>query len=130
MIALCQNSIIADSMMGYIAQLTPFIEPAANMIFRRNVFANITTTSAADGKLAYGTNTLTQGTLATSGSLAPFSNYGFAKGAPPGWPALNLTDKVIKEFDRNVYFGVQGHTLAAMQALGWEKASGGSRSWS
>jgi len=118
-----ENSIIADSKVGWLFQLTPYIEPSANMIFRRNIFSNITSPIPA---LAYSINGFTKGTLATSGNLKPFSNYGFQNAAPPGWPELSLDDKVIKEFDYNAYHQVQGFdasTNMPITALGWEKHS-------
>ena len=41
-----ENSVIADSTMGDLFMVTPYLEPAANMIFARNVFANISTSGA------------------------------------------------------------------------------------
>ena len=41
-----EGNVIADSMLGHAFNLCPYIEPAANMIYRANVFANI---SAAAG---------------------------------------------------------------------------------
>lgn len=118
-----QNTIVADSILGSILLLTPYIEPAANMVLRQNVFAGINTTSAPGGSLQYGVNGFTSATLADSGNLKPFTNYGFEKGSPPGWPALHLNDSVVREFDRNSYFQVQGHSLEKMQTLGWENHS-------
>ena len=39
-----ENSIIADCTFGHLFNLQPFLEPAANMVYRRNIFANISTT--------------------------------------------------------------------------------------
>ena len=41
-----ENSIIADSTFGHLFNLCPFLEPAANMIYRRNLYVNISTTGA------------------------------------------------------------------------------------
>ena len=41
-----ENNIVADSTMGHVFQLTPYLEPAANMVFRLNIFANLTTGGA------------------------------------------------------------------------------------
>lgn len=41
-----ENNLIADSTMGDLFMITPYLEPAANMIFARNLFVNITTSGA------------------------------------------------------------------------------------
>ena len=80
-----------------------YIEPAANMIYRSNIFSNITAAPAV--QLDTSINGMTEGTLATSGSLAPWKQFGFEKGPPSGhtppWPPLALTDPVVKELDYN-----------------------------
>ena len=69
-------------------------------------------------------NEFTAGTLATSGHLAPFKGYGFGSAPPAGFPPLALTDAVMKELDRNTYFGVSHHNLSgvhgSMSAHGWD----------
>ena len=58
---------------------------------------------AAPGEILDNTiNGFTTGTLATSGNLAPFQGYGFGSAPPAGYPPLALTDKVMKELDRNI----------------------------
>jgi hypothetical protein len=37
-----ENSIIADSVLSHAFNLSPYLEPAGNMMFSRNIFANIT----------------------------------------------------------------------------------------
>ena len=138
-----ENNIVADSIMGHVFQLTPYLEPAANMIFSQNIFANLSTTGSNSSAppppppagqpppppspaetLDNVINGHTTGTLATSGSLAPFKGYGFGSAPPPGFPPLALTDKVVEEFDRNTYFGVSHHNLSgvhgSMAANGWD----------
>jgi hypothetical protein len=39
-----ENNVVADSTMGDIFMITPYLEPAANMVFSRNVFVNLSTT--------------------------------------------------------------------------------------
>jgi hypothetical protein len=41
-----ENSIIADSTLGHLFNMCPFLEPAANMIYRRNLYVNVSTTGA------------------------------------------------------------------------------------
>lgn len=41
-----ENSIIADCTFGHLFNMCPFLEPAANMIYRRNLYVNISTTGA------------------------------------------------------------------------------------
>jgi len=137
------NNIVADSVVGHVFQLTPFLEPAANMVFTQNIFANLTTTGSNNSAppppppagqpppppspaetIDTVTNGFTKGTLATSGHLAPFTGYGFENGSPPGYPPLKLTNKVMKELDRNTYFGVENHNLSgvggSMSSNGWD----------
>ena len=108
---------------GHLFNMEPFIEPAANMVFTRNIFHNITSVGAGD-KLDYSISGTTTTTLAHSGSLQPFKNYGFEHGAPPGWPELSLNDTVIKQWDLNLYNDVQGFsTSASAGAHGWDNRS-------
>jgi hypothetical protein len=127
-----ENNVVADSVLGHVYMLTPYLEPAANMIFTNNIFANLTTTSNAGPPpppppagqpppppapaqtLDTTTNGYTAGTLATSGSLKPFAAYHFEKGNPPDFPELKLSDKVMLLFDRNTYFGVANHNLSGI----------------
>ena len=101
-----ENNVVVDSVMGHVFMLTPFIEPAANMIFTNNIFANLTTTNNAGPPpppppagqpappLDVTINAFTEGTLATSGTSKPFAAYHFERGNPPDFPELKLTDKV------------------------------------
>ncbi len=60
-----ENSVIADCSLGHLFNMCPFLEPAANMIYRRNLYVNVTTTGAgATGmtSLARSRMTLTYGT--------------------------------------------------------------------
>ena len=41
-----ENSVIADCSLGHLFNMCPFLEPAANMIYRRNLYVNVTTTGA------------------------------------------------------------------------------------
>ena len=41
-----ENNIVVDSVLGHVYQLTPYLEPAANMYYANNIFANLTTTGA------------------------------------------------------------------------------------
>ena len=113
------------------------LEPAANMVFANNIFANLTTIGAdtingttpppppagqpppppspaavLDNVITFNSSqTLAgKGTAAHCG-LAPYHGYGFEKGNPPDFPALSVDDKIIKLLDFNTYFGVQGHDL-------------------
>ena len=159
-----ENSIVADSKLGHLFNLCPFIEPAANMVFARNIFANITTNgdpctacqsqaNVCKAKCAKGdkackaacdqictrsacnatatatparfakwldasVNQFTGATLHNSSSLAGHSTFGFAKGAPPGWPALSVDDPVMKTWDFNLYWGVQNYTGPAEPTTG------------
>eukprot|EP00040_Diaphanoeca_grandis_P033815 m.207986 g.207986 ORF g.207986 m.207986 type:complete len:1066 (+) comp32998_c0_seq1:2-3199(+) len=117
-----ENSVIADSTLGHLFNIEPYVEPAANIVFQTNIFSNINSTS---GNLDFSFNINTESTLAHSASLAPFSNYGFAKGAPPGWPSLSLTDKVVKTWDHNTYWGLQGYDNgSAVSKQGWDTNAG------
>ena len=53
-----------------------------------------------------------------------FQRYHFEKGNPPDFPELLLTDAVIKEFDRNTYYGVSNHNVSGvdnnLKANGWD----------
>jgi hypothetical protein len=137
------NNIVADSVVGHAFQLTPYLEPAANMVFTQNIFANLSTTGSNNSAppppppagqpppppspaetIDTVINGFTTGTLATSGHLSPFAGYGFENGPPEGFPPLKLTDKVMRELDRNTYFGVQHHNLSgvkdSMLTNGWD----------
>eukprot|EP01049_Picozoa_sp_SAG25_P007390 SAG25_NODE_600_length_6634_cov_5.554093_5_plen_267_part_00 len=41
-----ENTIIADCSLGHLFNMCPFLEPAANMVYRRNLYVNVTTTGA------------------------------------------------------------------------------------
>ena len=45
--------------------------------------------------------------LTKSARLAGNPDYQFELGPPAGWPALTVNDTVIKEWDYNLYFGVE-----------------------
>ena len=132
-----ENNIVVDSIVGHVYQLTPYLEPAANMVYANNIFANLSTTGAAtangnppppppagqpppppspaavlDNVIRFNASmTLAgDGTTAPCG-LAPYHGYGFEKGAPPDFPALSVDDKIMKKLDDNTYFGVAGHDL-------------------
>ena len=132
-----ENNIVVDSIVGHVYQLTPYLEPAANMVYANNIFANLSTTGAdtingkppppppagqpppppspaavLDNVIRFNASmTLAgDGTTAPCG-LAPYHGYGFEKGAPPDFPALSVDDKIMKKLDDNTYFGVAGHDL-------------------
>eukprot|EP00937_MAST-01D_sp_MAST-1D-sp2_P000988 g988.t1 len=113
-----ENNVVADSNLGHAFNLQPYLEPAANMVFARNVFANLTGSGGV--ALDLSTNDNTFATMAKSAKLAPFANYDFEAGPPAGWPALALTDPVLAELDYNVYFGVQGFDPSALQQRGFD----------
>ena len=52
-------------------------------------------------------NANTGHTLIHSSRLSGSRNYQFELGPPPGWPPLGVNDSVIKEFDYNLYYGVE-----------------------
>lgn len=128
-----EHSIIADSTLGHLFNMGPYIEPAANMIFRHNIFSNINSTSNPNLDVTLGK--LATGDMNHSQNKRCLSNYGFEHPPPPGWPPLNLTDKVIQELDDNTYWEIYklgaragttadwNVTLAASQKLGYENNS-------
>ena len=115
-----ENNVLADSDLGHVFNMCPYLEPAANMVFARNVFANLTGSGGAS--LDISTNDNTFSTLAHSAKLQPFSKYHFESGPPAGrgWPALAPTDPVVAELDSNTYFGVQGFDVTQLQQHGFD----------
>ena len=77
-----ENNVLADSDLGHVFNMCPYLEPAANMVFARNVFANLTGSGGAS--LDISTNDNTFSTLAHSAKLQPFSKYHFESGPPAG----------------------------------------------
>ena len=169
-----ENSIIADYTFGHLFNMCPFLEPAANMIYRRNLYVNVSTTGAGAcgscegpekaacqakcppcdkhhggfqpptwlqphrlagvsegvlgalqravrgpaipgqpmppvpaGNLDTTINANTGHVLPQSARLSGRADYQFELGPPPGWPALSVNDTVIKEWDFNLYYGVE-----------------------
>ena len=169
-----ENSVIADCSLGHLFNMCPFLEPAANMIYRRNLYVNVTTTGAGAcgaclgpekqacqsacpqcpkhqqgcnrtaanacrhacanrcgpvcgtgpaipgqpmpptpaGTLDTTVNANTGHTLLSSARLSGRPDYQFELGPPPGWPPLSVNDSVVKEWDRNLYFGVSNYSGA------------------
>jgi hypothetical protein len=113
-----EANVLADAELGHVFNICPYIEPAAQIVYRSNIFSNV---SAAPGvKLDTTINSMTAGTLAHSGNLAPWKQFGFEKGPPPGWPPLALTDPVVRELDYNTYYGVQGYNVSSLAPHGWD----------
>ena len=135
------NNVGAHSVLGHAFQLTPYLEPAANMVFSGNVFANLSAVASRHAPappppagqpppppspphvLDNVINHNTVSTLADSGKLAPWRgakslnkvSYGFENAAQLGYgfPPLHLSDPVVKSFDNNTYFGVD-HPLGGV----------------
>ena len=114
-------TVVADAVLGHVFNICPYLEPAANMIYAHNIHANVTASHGT--KLDISTAAYTFATLAGSGKLAPFAAYSFERGPPAGWPPLELSDPVLRQFDHNTYFGVQGFDIAAMQAHGFDASA-------
>ena len=101
------GNIVADSTLGYLLNLEPFTQPAANMIVRSNVWADII--SSTDGEpeepIDYGINNVVRGHLASAGPWATAPNgalFGFTNASTP-----SLLDPVISSFDNNTYWRVR-----------------------
>jgi hypothetical protein len=111
-----ENSIIADSTLGHAFNVGPYIEPAGNMVFARNSFANLT----GQGDYSVGDAASMQ-TVAHSGGWVvgqagrPAADYNFTENTDP-----KLSDPVIKEWDNNLFFGVEGHSLDQLKPYGWD----------
>ena len=115
-----ENSIIADSVLGNLFAFTPYVEPAANMIYRRNIHAHLTSTNASSLQMLTNNGFESATLLNSTGPKTTWKGYGFENGPPFGYPPLALTDKVIKEFDSNSYFDVRGFNVSLQQAHGWD----------
>lgn len=107
--SVCENNLIAYSELGHLANLQPYIEPAAAMTFARNLFVHLSSADpAALPQLDYSLNAYTAGTLADSCSLmadpAAAAVYNFSNASTPA-----LTTPVMLEFDHNLYFDAGGH---------------------
>merc|ERR1712110_371025 len=93
-----ENSIISDSTLGHLFNMNPYIEPAANMVFAHNIFANIS------GASDFTVNQYTSATLANSGAWSKdtklHQRYGFTNLTSP-----SLNDPVVKFWDYNMFFG-------------------------
>ena len=65
------GNIVADSTLGYLLNLEPFTQPAANMIVRSNVWADINRTAIGSTEpIDYGINSVVKGCLASAGPWA------------------------------------------------------------
>ncbi len=97
-----ENNVFAYSELGHLANLQPYIEPAAAMTFARNLFVHLTS-AAPPALLDYSLNDYTGSDLAHSCSLmasaAAAAAYNFTNFTDPA-----LTTPVILEFDHNLYF--------------------------
>lgn len=102
-----ENNVIASSVLGHLANLQPYIEPAAAITFARNIFAGMAT---ADGTpMDVSVNALTYANLSTSCSSFPalLAAYGFSASTTP-----SLSTPVILELDYNVYFNASYNASA------------------
>ena len=113
-----ENNIFAYSTLGFLANIQPYIEPAAAMTFARNIFAHLAPQNG--GTLEYSLNAYTAGTLATScsnmNSPAVAARYNFTNFSTPA-----LSTPVILEFDHNLYFNASH--AAVPQGSGWDSHS-------
>ena len=111
------NTIVADSTLGFLFNLVPYTQPAANMVFERNVFANLT--ASADGRdwLDFFIDNHTNATLRHGGAWAdgptPYL-FGFNETTSP-----SLDDPVVARWDDNLYWQVT-HTPEQTTGHGWD----------
>ena len=111
-----ENSIIADSTLGHAFNVGPYIEPAGNMVFARNIFANLTGQGDySAGDAASMQNVAHSGGWVVGQAGRPAADYNFTENTDP-----KLSDPVIKEWDNNLFFGVEGHSLDQLKPYGWD----------
>jgi hypothetical protein len=113
-----ENNVIAWSELGHLANLQPYIEPAAAMTFARNLFVHLASASPP-ALLDYSLNDYTASDLAHSSSLmtsAAAAAYNFTNSTDPA-----LSTPVVLSFDYNLYFDA-AHT-AVPQGSGWDAHS-------
>jgi hypothetical protein len=117
--SVAENNILAFSTLGHVFNLQPYIEPAAQMVFARNVFAFLTTNDTFGMDLSV--NGYTAATLAGSSSLmanpATAKVYNFTASSTPA-----LDDPVIAQLDYNVYHAT-GHNISSLAQHGWDTHS-------
>ncbi len=113
-----ENNVIAYSELGHLANLQPYIEPAAAMTFARNLFVHLTAPPPA--QLDYSLNAYTASDLAHSCSLmasaAAAAVYNFTNTSVPA-----LSTPVVAEFDHNLYWDA-AH-VAVPAGSGWDSHS-------
>lgn len=94
-----ENNVVAFSVLGHLANLEPYVEPAAAITFARNIFAFLAT---PDGTaMDVSVNALTRATLNTSCSAFPaqLAAYNFSDATVPA-----LSTPVVAELDYNIYW--------------------------
>ena len=102
-----ENNVIAYSVLGHLANLQPYVEPAAAMTFSRNIFA---CTATADGtKMDLSVNAFTYANLSTSCNSFPslLAAYNFSATTTP-----SSSTPVILELDYNVYYNASYNVSA------------------
>jgi hypothetical protein len=107
--SVCENNLFAYSELGHLANLQPYIEPAAAMTFARNLFVHLTSPpDVPPAPLDLSLNAYTAADLAHSCSLmadpAAAAVYNFTNATTPA-----RTTPVMLEFDHNLYWQAGGH---------------------
>lgn len=114
--SVCENNIIAYSEIGHLFNIQPYIEPAANMVFARNIFAYISTNDTTP--LDISVNSYTTGVLANSSSLmhnpSTAKAYNFTAYSSP-----SINDPVMKLFDYNMYYNA-GYNKSSLAPYNWD----------
>ena len=111
------NTIVADSTLGFLFNLVPYTQPAANMVFERNVFANLTASTDGRDWLDFSIDNHTNATLRHGGAWVdgptPYL-FGFNSTTSP-----SLDDPVVARWDDNLYWQVP-HTPEQTARYGWD----------